>query len=123
MVFKDGQDRADVEMRKVDRVRDAVVEGCGSIFEQRHHLRMDRSEDDQPASHCAALAANRSTLACKIRAELLITLAIEVLELVENQYEASFGHRLQQLGELQKIIGPRILVGGNVKCLQGVIDR
>ena len=63
-----------------------------------------------PPRTCSALAANRSTPACKIRAELFVTFAVEVLELVEDEDVTSFSHRLQQLRKLKKIVGPRISV-------------
>jgi hypothetical protein len=54
---------------------------------------------------------------------LLIALALEVLELIENQYEATCGHRLHQLGKLQQITRPRMLVSWNAERFQGVVHR
>ena len=110
-------------MREVDRVRDSVVERCRSIFEQGHHLGVDRSEDDQPTPHLIRLCRQSIYTCLQVRAKLLIALAIEVLELIEDQYEATFSHRLQELRQLQQASGTWILTSGNMKRFQGVVHR
>ncbi len=123
MISKDRQDRANVEMRQINGVGHSVVERCGAIFEQGHHLGVDRTEDDQPSSNLIGLGSQSIYTSLQVRAELFVTLAIEVLELIEDEDVPSLCHRLQQLCKLQQVVGARISVRRHMECLQGVVHR
>ena len=51
VLAKHGQYRRDVEMRKINLVRDSVEERGGAIFEERGHFGVDGAENDKTSRH------------------------------------------------------------------------
>ena len=76
-----------------------------------------------PASHLIGLGCQSIYPSLQVRAEFLVTLAVEVLELVEDEEITSFSHPLQQLRKLKQVDGSRISVGRHLECFERVVDR
>ena len=101
MILKHRQNRADVEVCKIDGVGDSVVQRRSAIFEQGNHFGMDGAENDQPPLYSIGLRRKPINGRLQMRTELLVALAIEVLEFIEDQDVTALCHRLQHLRELQ----------------------
>ncbi len=110
-------------MREIDGVGDPVEERGGAVFEQGHHLGVDRPEDDQSSAHLLGLGGQPIYAGLQVGTKLLVALAVEVLELIQDQDVAAFRHRLQQFRELEKVIGSRIAVQRHFEAFQGVVHR
>ena len=82
-------------MREVNGVGNAIVKRSGTIFEERHHLGVDRSKDDQSTSHLISLGSQSIDPSLQERAKFFVALPVKVLKLVKDEDIPSSSHSLQ----------------------------